>query len=110
LYDNGAVTKSQAGTAVELAQFLRRLSNGGRADIFEATVRLAKEYGLAVRVFAPSTGEALQSQGPPTNEHNVLDSYRLDTAGKSARYYQLLRDLPVGLSEWAVHPGLEDGE
>ena len=27
------------------------LYNGGRADIFEMTVQLAKEYGLAVRVF-----------------------------------------------------------
>ena len=30
----------------------------------------------------------------------------VDTVGKSARYAQMLRDLPVGLSEWAVHPGL----
>jgi predicted glycoside hydrolase/deacetylase ChbG (UPF0249 family) len=86
------------------------LYNGGRAEIFEVTVKLAKEYGLAVRVFDRSTGEALRRQGLPTNEHDVLDSYRLDPAGKSACYAQLLRDLPVGLSEWAVHPGLEDGE
>src|SRR3989454_7060245 len=86
------------------------LYNGGRAEIFEVTVQLAREYGLAVRVFDRSTGEALRRQGLPTNEHDVLDSYRLDTAGKSARYAQMLHDLPVGLSEWAVHPGLEDGE
>src|SRR5205085_10076690 len=86
------------------------LYNGGRADIFEMTVKLAKEYGLAVRVFDRSTGEALRRKGLPTNEHDVLDSYRLDTAGKSARFAQMLHDLPVGLSEWAVHPGLEDGE
>ena len=86
------------------------LFNGGRADIFEVTVKLAKEYGLAVRVFDRSTGEALRRKGLPTNEHDVLDSYRLDTAGKSARFAQMLHDLPVGLSEWAVHPGLEDGE
>src|SRR5229473_3337294 len=43
------------------------LYNGGRADIFEMTVKLAKEYGLAVRVFDPSTGEALRGQGLPTN-------------------------------------------
>jgi chitin disaccharide deacetylase len=60
------------------------LYNGGRADIFEMTVGLAKEYGLAVRVFDRSTGEALQHQGLPTNEHHVLDSYRLDIVGKSA--------------------------
>ena len=36
------------------------LYNGGRADTFEMTVNLAQEYGLAVRVFDRSTGEALQ--------------------------------------------------
>ena len=35
-----------------------------------------------------------------------LDSFRLDIDGKAAAYAQLLRELPVGLSEWAVHPGL----
>ena len=82
------------------------LSNGGRADIFELTVKLAKEYGLAVRVFDRSTGEALQQKALPTNDHDVLDSYRLAMVEKSARYAQLLRDLPSGLSEWAVHPAL----
>ena len=82
------------------------LSNGGRADIFELTVKLAKEYGLAVRVFDRSTGEALQQKELPTNDHDVLDSYRLAIVEKSARYAQLLRDLPSGLSEWAVHPAL----
>lgn len=78
----------------------------GRADIFEMTVKLAKEYGLAVRGFDRSTGEALQRQGLPTNDHDVLDSYRLDTVEKSAWYEDALRELPIGLSEWAVHPAL----
>jgi predicted glycoside hydrolase/deacetylase ChbG (UPF0249 family) len=82
------------------------LYNGGRADIFELTVKLAQEYGLAVRVFDRSTGEALQQKALPTNDHDVLDSYRLAIVEKSARYAQLLRDLPSGLSEWAVHPAL----
>jgi predicted glycoside hydrolase/deacetylase ChbG (UPF0249 family) len=86
------------------------LSNGGRADIFELTVKLAQEYGLAVRVFDRSTGQALQRQGLPTNDHDVLDSYRLAIGEKSARYAQLLRDLPSGLSEWAVHPALATPE
>lgn len=82
------------------------LVNGGRADIFELTVKLAKEYGLTVRVSDRSTGEALQQKALPTNDHDVLDSYRLAVVEKSARYAQLLRDLPSGLSEWAVHPAL----
>ena len=34
----------------------------------------------------------------------------LDIVGKSARYAQMLRELPVGLSEWAVHPALGNAE
>jgi len=82
------------------------LYNGGRADIFEMTVKLAEAYGLAVRVFNRSTGEALQQRGLPTNDHDVLDSYRLAIVEKSAWYARALRELPSGLSEWAVHPAL----
>jgi hypothetical protein len=46
----------------------------------------------------------------PTNEHDLLNSYDLDTVEKSARYAQMLRDIQVGLSEWAVHPGLGNAE
>jgi predicted glycoside hydrolase/deacetylase ChbG (UPF0249 family) len=86
------------------------LYNGGRADIFEMTVRLAKEYGLALRVSDRPVIEALQRQGLPTNDYDVLDSYRLDTVEKSTCYAQLLREVPGGLSEWAVHPGLGNAE
>src|SRR5215813_11335544 len=82
------------------------LPDGGRADIFEMTLHLAKEYGLAVRVFDRSTGEGLQRQGLPATDHDVLDSYRLGIDDKSAWYARALRDLPSGLSEWAVHPAL----
>jgi chitin disaccharide deacetylase len=85
------------------------LQDGGRVDIFEMTVGLAKEYGLALRVHKRSDRPviaALQHQGLPTNDHDLLDSYALSTSEKSARYAQLLREIPVGLSEWAVHPGL----
>src|SRR5947209_8918675 len=77
------------------------LYNGGRTDIFELSVKLAKEYGLAVRVFDRSTGEALRRQGLPTNDHDVLDSYRLGIGAKSAHYAQMVRDRPSGLGEWA---------
>jgi hypothetical protein len=39
-----------------------------------------------------------------------VDSFSLDIDGKSARYAELLRALPAGLSEWAVHPGLGNEE
>ena len=86
------------------------LYNGGRADIFELTMQLAQEYGLAMRVFDRSTGEALQRQGLPTNDHDVLDSYSLGLDDKAAWYVRALRDLPSGLSEWAVHPALDTPE
>ncbi|MFF4618423.1 ChbG/HpnK family deacetylase [Nonomuraea jabiensis] len=39
---------------------------------------------------------------------HLLDSFRLELDGKAATYARLLREVPVGLSEWAVHPGLGD--
>jgi predicted glycoside hydrolase/deacetylase ChbG (UPF0249 family) len=86
------------------------LFNGGRADIFELTVKLAKEYDLAMRVFDRPTGEALRRQGLPTDEHHVVDTFKLDIAGKSAWFARALRELPIGLSEWAAHPALDTPE
>ena len=86
------------------------LANGGRPDILEMTFGLAREYNLALRVYDPAWVEKLQDQGLPTDEYALLDSYALNTVDKSARYAQLLRELPAGLSEWAVHPGLDHAE
>jgi predicted glycoside hydrolase/deacetylase ChbG (UPF0249 family) len=82
----------------------------GRTDIFDLMIRLAKEYGLALRVMGRAVIEKLQSQGLPTIDNDFLDSYLLDPVNKPARYAQLLRELPTGLSEWAVHPGLDNAE
>ncbi|MFE3706125.1 ChbG/HpnK family deacetylase [Streptomyces scopuliridis] len=46
----------------------------------------------------------------PVTDHPFLDSFSLDIEGKQARYAELLRELPAGLSEWAVHPGLGTAE
>ena len=83
---------------------------GGRTDIFQLMIRLAKEYGLALRVMGRAWIEKLQSQGLPTNDDDFLDSYLVNPVYKTARYVQLLRELPAGLSEWAVHPGLDNAE
>jgi chitin disaccharide deacetylase len=83
---------------------------GDRADIADLMVRLARAYGLALRVRGPSWAETVQSQGLPCNDYDFLDSYMLDPPDRAARYAQLLRELPVGLSEWAVHPGLDNAE
>ena len=73
--------------------------------VSEVMLGLAVEYGLALRVVAPSQIARVQGLGLPTNDSGFLDSYQLDLAGKQGRYVELLRRLPPGLSEWAVHPG-----
>jgi predicted glycoside hydrolase/deacetylase ChbG (UPF0249 family) len=37
-------------------------------------------------------------------DHDFLDSFALNVTGKLDHYVRLLRCLPAGLSEWAVHP------
>jgi hypothetical protein len=86
------------------------LADGGREDIFNLTVALAGEYGLAVRVWLEPGRQRIRRQGLPVTDHEFLDSFRLDIDGKPAHYGKRLRDLPAGLSEWAVHPGLGDEE
>jgi len=86
------------------------IADGGREDIFNLAFRLAREYGLAMRVHDRSRAERLRRQKLPANDHQLLDSYHLPTEDKLARYAQLLHDLPAGLSEWAVHPSLGNAE
>lgn len=86
------------------------LADGGREDIFDLTLRLAREYGLALRVHFRHHTETCHSLGLPANDHHVLDSYGMDPATKREQYISLLRDLPVGLNEWAVHPSLGNDE
>ncbi|MFF1902927.1 polysaccharide deacetylase family protein [Kitasatospora sp. NPDC058218] len=82
------------------------LADGGRPDLLELALALGAEYGLAVRVWlAPGLREA-RRRGLPVVDHGFLDSFSLDLDGKAARYARLLAELPPGLSEWAVHPGL----
>jgi chitin disaccharide deacetylase len=87
---------------------------GNRTDIFDLMIRLAKEYGLSLRVIGQPRIEYLQSQALPTIDYDFLDSYSIsysiDPRLRPARYAQLLRELPAGLSEWAVHPGLDTAE
>jgi predicted glycoside hydrolase/deacetylase ChbG (UPF0249 family) len=84
------------------------LADGGRDDVFDLTLSLAGEYGLAVRAWLDPARERLRARGLPVVEHEFLDSFALDLDGKAAEYARLLRELPAGLSEWAVHPGLGD--
>lgn len=84
------------------------LADGGREDILDLTVGLASEYGLAVRVWLGPGRRAMRQHGVPVVDNDFLDSFSLDIEGKAARYLQLLRELPPGLNEWAVHPSIAD--
>lgn len=86
------------------------LADGGQPDIFGMTLDLAQKYGLALRVHDRHNAERCRQAGLPTNDYEVLDSYRLAPADKAAQYAQLLRELPPGLTEWAVHPSLGNAE
>lgn len=86
------------------------LADGGRDDILDLTVVLAAEYGLAVRVWLEPGRHAMRERGLPVTDNDFLDSFSLGIEGKAARYAQMLRDLPAGLNEWAVHPSLGDKE
>jgi chitin disaccharide deacetylase len=86
------------------------LADGGRGDIFDLTVALAAEYDAAVRAWLDRGGVKLRRRGLPVVDHAFLDSFSLSLDGKAARYAELLRNLPRGLSEWAVHPGLGNQE
>ena len=80
------------------------LADGGRADIFDLSMALAKEYGLAARVWLDDGRRKAREQGKPVVDKSFLDSYAISLDDKAATYERMLRDLPAGLSEWAVHP------
>jgi predicted glycoside hydrolase/deacetylase ChbG (UPF0249 family) len=84
------------------------LADGGREDIFDLGLVLAEEYRLAARVWLARGRRVAQLQKLPVVDHAFLDSFSLDVETKASRYLQLLHELPAGLSEWAVHPGLGD--
>lgn len=83
---------------------------GDRADIYHLMLGLARDYGLALRVAGRSWIHELQRRGLPTSDYDFFDSYSLDTLDRTDSYARLLRALPAGLSEWAVHPGLDTAE
>ena len=82
----------------------------GRTDIPDVMLGLAREYGLALRARSQAWIERVQGHGLPVNDYDFLDSSMLSSENKAAIYAQLLRELPAGLSEWAVHPGLDTPE
>lgn len=45
-----------------------------------------------------------------TLKYDFLNSSGIDPASKFAHFTCLLRELPAGLNEWAVHPGFDNLE
>lgn len=80
------------------------LADGGRNDVLNVALMLAEEHDLAVRVWLDRGRDMARRRGHPVIDHPFLDSFQLDVEGKADRYATLLRSLPVGLSEWAIHP------
>ena len=84
------------------------IADGGRDDVLDLAVALAAEHRLAVRVWLEPGRRRARRHGRPVVDHPFLDSTRLDPATKADRYAELLRALPPGLTEWAVHPATAD--
>lgn len=83
------------------------LADGGRDDVLDVALMLAQEHGLAVRVWLDRNREVARHRGRPVVDHAFLDSFQLDVEAKDDRYATLLRSLPAGLTEWAVHPAAD---
>jgi chitin disaccharide deacetylase len=82
------------------------LADGGRSDVLDLTLTLARDHGLAARVWLDPGREEARARGLPVVDHDFLDSFALPVAGRAECYVQALRSLPAGLSEWAVHPAV----
>lgn len=81
-----------------------------RMDTFELMFKLAREYKLALRVFGQGPIQKLASLGLPCVDGHFLDSYQLEASSKPEIFAKLMHELPDGLSEWAIHPGLDSAE
>ncbi len=86
------------------------LQDAGREDVFLLTLELGREYGLAVRTHTQDAARHCREVGHPAIDFPLLDSYSVGLSGKTDHLARLLRELPVGLSEWAVHPSLGNAE
>jgi chitin disaccharide deacetylase len=70
---------------------------GGRADLFDPTVALGREYGVAARVWLAPARPRTRRRGLPVVDNEFVNSFRLDIDTKAATYPRLLRAMPAGL-------------
>lgn len=78
--------------------------------VFDMTFGLAREYGLAIRGGNQLLNAKIKRRRLPVLDHDLLDSYHIETGDKPDYYFRGLRQLPPGLTEWAIHPSLTTGE
>jgi chitin disaccharide deacetylase len=110
--------RAQINTALDMGLSPTHLDwhcfgDGGREDIFDLTLALADEHGLAVRIWLQDDdgwAQKARSLGKPFVDGTWLDSFDVDLEDKPQIYEGLLRALPPGLSEWAIHPALATKE
>lgn len=86
------------------------IADGGRDDILDLTMSLADEYGLALRLWLERGRVIARDRGLPVIDHDFLDSFRLPLERRGDELARRLRNLPPGLSEWAMHPGPGNAE
>ncbi|MBT2512192.1 ChbG/HpnK family deacetylase [Arthrobacter sp. ISL-30] len=80
------------------------LADGGREDIFDATLQLAEEYQVELRAWTDYGRRQLSSHGRVAQNQPFLDSFSVPIDDKLQHLVDAVRQLPQGLSEWAVHP------
>lgn len=80
------------------------LMDGGRDDIFDLTLDLAQEYRVGLRAWTDRGRAALRSLGHTAQNQPFLDTFAIPLDGKHQALIDRIRQLPDGLSEWAVHP------
>ncbi len=80
------------------------LMDGGRADIFDLTLALAEEYRVGLRAWTHHGRAALRGCGYTAQDQPFLDTFAISLEGKQGALIDRIRQLPDGLSEWAVHP------
>ena len=75
------------------------LADGGRADILDLGVALAREYGLAARVWLDEGRRKARVHGKPVVDNAFLDSFSVSLHDKAATYERMLRDLRPGYQQ-----------
>lgn len=62
------------------------------------------------RICGAAGRERARERGLPANDHDLVDNFDIEPERKQASFERMLRELPPGLSEWAVHPGFGNEE